>query len=743
MSSSNAQTSNEVKLRVASAIQKDAGRGIVRIDPFVQKKMGLKAGDVVSISSMGGKRTAAKIWPGLQDDEEKGTIRMDGSIRSNVGVSIDEYVFMRGPIDVKAAQQVIFAPIQARVSISSPNTLAHMLEGRVVSRNDVIAVPLMGGGILNLMVVAIKPNVDSVIIERGTSVSISDKPASEVSSIPRVSYEDVGGLRDEIQKIREMVELPIRHPELFNHLGIEPPKGVMLYGPPGTGKTLLAKAVASETDAYFISISGPEIMSKFYGQSEEKLRDLFRDAEEKAPSIIFIDEIDSIAPKREEVTGEVERRVVAQLLSLMDGLKSRGKVIVIAATNRPNSIDEALRRPGRFDREIEIGVPDYKGRKEILQIHSRGIPLEQDVDIDYLASKTHGFVGADLSALAKEAAMRALRRYLPQIDMDKEVPLELLQKMKVTQEDFMNAFSEIEPSALREVLITTPRESWDDIGGLEGVKQELREVAEWPLKYPAVFEYMNATLPKGILLFGPPGTGKTLLAKALAHETEANFISVKGPEFLSKWVGESEKAIREVFRKAKQAAPAIIFFDELDSIAPVRGQSSDSHVTERMISQFLTELDGLEELRNVLLLAATNRPDIIDPALLRAGRFGRQVFVGMSDVAARKVILHIHFKGKPLGSDVDIDAIAAQTDGFTGADLMALTEEATMLAIREAILNGTVTDGKTENESIQQLKVELRHVNQALDRTRDTSKRERATYLNKPGAMNPKESLYG
>ncbi len=655
----------------------------------------------------------------------------------------DEYVFMRGPIDVKAAQQVIFAPIQARVSISSPNTLAHMLEGRVVSRNDVIAVPLMGGGILNLMVVAIKPNVDSVIIERGTSVSISDKPASEVSSIPRVSYEDVGGLRDEIQKIREMVELPIRHPELFNHLGIEPPKGVMLYGPPGTGKTLLAKAVASETDAYFISISGPEIMSKFYGQSEEKLRDLFRDAEEKAPSIIFIDEIDSIAPKREEVTGEVERRVVAQLLSLMDGLKSRGKVIVIAATNRPNSIDEALRRPGRFDREIEIGVPDYKGRKEILQIHSRGIPLEQDVDIDYLASKTHGFVGADLSALAKEAAMRALRRYLPQIDMDKEVPLELLQKMKVTQEDFMNAFSEIEPSALREVLITTPRESWDDIGGLEGVKQELREVAEWPLKYPAVFEYMNATLPKGILLFGPPGTGKTLLAKALAHETEANFISVKGPEFLSKWVGESEKAIREVFRKAKQAAPAIIFFDELDSIAPVRGQSSDSHVTERMISQFLTELDGLEELRNVLLLAATNRPDIIDPALLRAGRFGRQVFVGMPDVAARKGILQIHFKGKPLGSDVDIDAIAAQTDGFTGADLMALTEEATMLAIREAILNGTVTDGKTENESIQQLKVELRHVNQALDRTRDTSKRERATYLNKPGAMNPKESLYG
>lgn len=735
MSVSSGAGKDEIRLRVAEALKKDAGRGIIRIDPFIQRKMGLNNGDVVSITSTSGKRTAAKVWPGLPEDEERGIVRIDGYLRSNVGVSIDEFVFVRGPIPVKPATHVSLAPLQGRIRISGSNYLANMLEGRVLTRNDVITISTMGG-FLNLVVVNYRPNTESVIVELSTQIEVLEKPAAEIAQGPRISYEDIGGLGDEIQKIREMVELPIRHPEIFSHLGIEAPKGVLLYGPPGTGKTLLAKAVASETDAHFISLSGPEIMSKFYGQSEERLREIFKEAEEKAPSIIFIDEIDSIAPKREEVTGEVERRVVAQLLSLMDGLQGRGKVIVIAATNRPNSIDQALRRPGRFDREIEIGVPDLHGRKEILQIHCRGIPLDKDVDLDFFATRTHGFVGADLWALAKEAAIRALRRYLPDIEMDKDIPYEFLRQMRVNHQDFMNALGEIEPSALREVLITTPKESWNDVGGLDDAKQELQEVAEWPLKYPELFGHMKATIPKGILLYGPPGTGKTLLAKALAHETEANFISVKGPEFLNKWVGESEKAVREVFKKARQAAPCIIFFDEIDAIAPVRGQASDSNVTERIISQLLTELDGLEELKKVLLIAATNRPDIIDPALLRAGRFGRQVLVGMPDVNARRSILEIHFKGKPVSPDVNLDKIAMDTDGFTGADIMAVAEEATLLRIREAILAGKAGDPGS-------IQIGEHHVKEAIAKVRRMSEREKRTYLAKPGAMEPKESLYG
>ncbi|MHA1681408.1 MAG: CDC48 family AAA ATPase [Promethearchaeota archaeon] len=731
--------SGEIKLRVKPALKKDAGRGIIRVDPLVQRRMGWKNGDVVIITSLSGKSTAGKIWPGLPEDDGYGVVHIDGAIRSNVGASVDEFVFVKGPVEVRFAQSVTLAPVEGpiRLSPSSGRQLAYMLEGRVLTRNDVLPIPVMGGT-LNLLVVNYKPISDAVMIKLDTKIDISDKPASQLSLGPGISYEDIGGLKNEIQRIREMVELPIRHPELFSHLGIEPPKGVLLYGPPGTGKTMLAKAVASETDAHFISLSGPEIISKFYGQSEERLREIFKEAEDKAPSIIFIDEIDSIAPKREEVSGEVERRVVAQLLSLMDGLKGRGKVIVIGATNRPNSIDPALRRPGRFDREIEIGVPDQEGRKEILLIHTRGIPMTDDVDLDYFSSKTHGFVGADLSALAKESAMSALRRYLPDIKIDEEIPMELMREMKVTHDDFSRALMEIEPSALREVLITTPKESWEDIGGLDEAKQELREIAEWPLKYPELFQHMNARLPKGILLYGPPGTGKTLLAKALAHESETNFISVKGPEFLSKWVGESEKAIREIFRKARQAAPAIIFFDELDAITPVRGTGSGSRVTERVISQLLTELDGLEELKHVLLIAATNRPDIIDPALLRAGRFGRHVMVGLPDRDARREIFRIHFKGKPRGDDIDFDQLADESENFTGADIMAVVDEATILAIREAILGDSGTGGPVSG-----VKIRGSHVKQAFSKVRGISRRERKSYLNKAGAMDPKETLYG
>jgi len=540
---------------------------------------------------------------------------------------------------------------------------------------------------VHLVVVDFHPKTDAVRIHLDSKITFSEKSAKEIIDKEKykVSYEDIGGLEEEIQRIREMIELPIRHPELFKRIGINPPKGVLLHGPPGTGKTLLARAVASETDAHFLTISGPEIMSKFYGQSEENLRKVFDEARDKAPSIIFIDELDSIAPKRGEVTGEVERRVVAQLLSLMDGLEGRGEIIVIGATNRVNDIDLALRRPGRFDREIVIGVPDTDGRHEILLIHTRGMPLSQDVDLRLIAEKTHGFVGADIEALAKESAMLAIREMLPKFDLDKPIPFEILSSLQLKMENFLFALNSIEPSALREVVISQPKETWEDVGGLEDAKLQLMEVIEWPLKYPELYKHLNSKPPNGILLYGPPGTGKTLLAKALAHESEVNFISVKGPEFLSKWVGESEKAVRETFKKARSAAPCIIFFDEIDAIAGVRGRFASSEVTEQVVSQLLTEMDGLEDLKDVILLAATNRPELLDPALLRSGRFGRHVEISMPDLESRKKIFKIHLKSKPLAKDVDVDSLANSLEGYTGADIQAICEEATLLTIRKAI----------------------------------------------------------
>ncbi|UCD92172.1 MAG: CDC48 family AAA ATPase, partial [Methanobacteriota archaeon] len=604
--------------------------------------------------------------------------------------------------------------------------ISQMLEGRVVSRGDVIELNVMGRR-LELLVVSFSPSTDAAIIQRTTRVKLSDKAVKkEMVALPSITYEDIGGLGEEVKRVREMIELPLRHPELFEKLGVEAPKGLLLHGPPGTGKTLLAKAVASETNANFHSLSGPEIMSKYYGQSEENLREIFATAEENAPSIIFIDEIDSIAPKRDEVTGEVERRVVAQLLALMDGLNARGKVVVIGATNRPDSLDPALRRPGRFDREIVIGIPDRKGRLEILQIHTRGMPLSKDVALEHFADITHGYAGADLEALCKEAAMRSLRNILPEIDLDVEsIPAEILNKISVTKEDFNDAFREMEPSAMREVLIESPNVPWTDVGGLEEAKQELRETVEWPLKYGELFDHMNAEPPKGVLLFGPPGTGKTLLAKAVATEAEANFISVKGPEFLSKWVGESEKAVRETFKKAKQAAPCIIFLDEMDSIAPVRGASFDSHVTERVISQILTELDGLEDLHNVTVIAATNRPDIIDPALLRPGRFDRLIYLPVPDFEARKKIFEIHTRHKPLAKDVDLENLARETEGFTGADIANVCNEATMLSIRDFVLEG----GDLSEEEIKKRKITKKYFDRAVEKTRGTEKKDIEKYV--------------
>ena len=716
--------SGTVVLRVAEAQSRDVGRGIARIDPKAMDDLGLTPGDIIEIS--GKRKTAAICWPGYAEDSGRGIIRIDGYIRRNAGVSIDEKVTIRR-IEARNAEKIVLAPTEPLRIEGAEEYLAHILEGKVVMRGDYIPLGIMGRTI-DLMVVNVQPPAQAVIITRSTQIAMGEKPAAMVREVPRVTYEDIGGLHEEIRKIREMVELPLKYPELFERLGVEAPKGILLYGPPGTGKTLLAKAVANETNAAFFSISGPEIMSKYYGESEERLREIFRQAEENAPSIIFIDEIDAIAPKREEVTGEVEKRVVSQLLALMDGLKPRGRVVVIGATNRPNAIDPALRRPGRFDREIEIGVPNKQGRLEILQIHTRNMPLAEDVDLEKLASITHGFVGADLAALCKEAAMRALRRILPEIDFEKDtIPAEVLNKITVTMDDFMEALKDVEPSAMREVLVEVPNIKWEDIGGLKDVKLELQEVVEWPLKYPEVFEHMDAKPPRGILLYGPPGTGKTMLAKAVANESEANFISVKGPELLSKWVGESERAVREVFRKAKQAAPSIIFFDEIDAIAPVRGGGrGDSHVTERVISQLLTEMDGIEELRGVVVIAATNRPDIVDPALLRPGRFDKLLYVSPPDFEARKEILMIHLKKKPLAEDVDIEDLAKRTEGYTGADLAAVCNTAVMLAIREHIMKSK--DPGEAKKNLGGLKVYMRHFEEALKRVKPMSQRELEMY---------------
>ncbi|BCU70478.1 CDC48 family AAA ATPase [Stygiolobus caldivivus] len=674
----------ELILRVVEAKQKDVGRGKVRIDIDLLSQIGVNPGEVVEIE--GQRKTAAIAWPLAPEDtlneEDKYIIRMDGITRKNAGVAIGDKVIVR-KVSPKIATSVRLAPSNFSITVD-PGFISYVkkkLKDTPLVEGDTVLIPVLGQAI-PFSVIQVRPQ-GVVIVSDETSITISEKPF-EQAKYPRVTYEDIGGMKHIIQKIRELVELPLRHPELFKRLGIEPPKGILLYGPPGVGKTLLAKAVANETEAYFTSINGPEIMSKFYGESEQRLREIFEDAKKHAPAIIFIDEIDAIAPKRDEVIGEVERRVVAQLLTLMDGLENRGNVIVIAATNRPNAVDPALRRPGRFDRELEIPLPDKQGRLEILQIHTRSMPLSKDVDLQKLADMTHGYTGADLSALVREAAMNALRRYLQMIDLSQDkIPPEILEKMEVNMDDFLKAFKDIVPSGLREIYVEVPEVHWDDIGGLEDVKEELREVVEYPLKYREAYETVGIEPPKGILLFGPPGTGKTMLAKAVATESGANFIAVRGPEVLSKWVGESEKAIREIFRKARQAAPTVIFFDEIDAIAPMRGLSVDSGVTERIVNQLLAEMDGIEKLENVVVIAATNRPDILDPALLRPGRFDRLIYVPPPDKRARLEILKVHTKNVPMAEDVTLEEIAEKTEGYTGADLSALVREATLRAIRE------------------------------------------------------------
>ncbi len=671
-----------VDLKVQEALQDDIGRGIIRLDSITRKKLNVTSGDIVEI--MGKRRSGAVVWQAYPQDEGKGIARIDGLIRQNVNVGVGDIIKVTKPKRVKPAKKVVFAPTQAvRFSSGFEEYLKRRLIGRPVFQGDSFLMPVFGQPLI-FKAVNVNPKNALVQITESTNVSIREEPAKEVEGVPQVTYDDIGGLGDQVKKVREMIELPLRHPELFTKLGIDAPKGVLLYGPPGTGKTLLAQAVANEADANFYSIQGPEIISKFVGEAEQKLRDIFNEASKNAPSIIFIDEIDSIAPKREEVTGEVEKRVVAQLLTLMDGLKSRGKVVVIAATNRPNAIDPALRRPGRFDREIELGVPDKKGRLEILKIHTRGMPLDKDVNLEEIAAKTYGYVGADLAALAREAAMKTLRRFLPKMNLEEEtIPVRIIENLKVTRDDFNKAFMEIQPSALREVFVESPNVHWNDVGGLEEVKKELKEAIEWPLKHPNMFKRMGIKPPRGILLYGPPGTGKTLLAKAVATESEANFISVRGPELLSKWVGESEKGIRETFRKARQAAPCIIFFDEIDSIAPRRGSYLGSSVTETVVNQILTEMDGLEELKDVVVIAATNRPDMVDPALLRPGRFDRLIQVGVPDKETRKKIFEVHLRKVPIAKDVKIEKLAEKTENYSGADIQAVVREAAMNALRE------------------------------------------------------------
>ena len=760
----------EIYLKVGeipSSAQSDIGIGIVRIDTRKMEELGIREGDVVEIE--GARRTAAIALRAYPSDIGLNIIRMDGYMRRNAGTSIGENVKVR-KAEVREAKKVTLAPAEKGIILHVPSEyVKKLLKDRVMVKGDIIVPALRRNirvfgdlsddffsfGLNEMRFIVVDTTPKGVVkITESTELMVLSKAVEvkEEERLPSVSYEDIGGLKDAIKKVREMIELPLKHPELFERLGVEPPKGILLYGPPGTGKTLLAKAVANEAGAHFISINGPEITSKWYGESEKKIRDIFKEAEENAPSIIFIDEIDAIAPKREDVMGEVERRIVAQLLASMDGLEKRGQVIVIGATNRPDAIDPALRRPGRFDREMEIGVPDKEGRKEILQIHTRNMPLEPEYErkevikvintiikqtkdedlvlklkdtvktlrkmnakaskdevinalknlpidireeinrrlidnmLDELASITHGFVGADLEALVKEAAMNTLRRVLENVSLkDEKIPEEVLKNLKVKMEDFRYALKYVEPSAMREVLVEVPNVTWDDIGGLEKAKQELKEVVEWPLKYPKVFKRMGITPPKGVLLYGLPGTGKTLLAKAVANEAEANFIYIKGPEIMSKWVGESEKRIRDIFKKAKQVAPAIIFIDEIDAIAPRRGLGLGSEVTDRVLTQLLTEMDGLESLGMVSVIAATNRPDILDPAIMRAGRFDRHIFVDVPDKKARLEILKIHTSKMPLAKDVDLEEIAEMIDGYVGADIENLCREAGIIALRKNI----------------------------------------------------------
>lgn len=701
-----------VSLTVTKALPKDVGRGIARMDPKDMASIGVQAGDVIQVA--GKRATAAKVMPAYLEDRGKGTVQIDSIIRENAQAGLEEQVQIQGAAFAEAAAVILApaTPSKAFVSGKDSNYLARVLEGLPVTRGDRIRATLLGSRYQEFSVVDTSPQ-GVVLIGPRTVIKVKGEgtPARERGG---VTYEDIGALHKEIRKIREMIELPLKHPELFERLGIEAPKGVLLHGPPGCGKTLIARAVANETDAAFFHVSGPEVIHKFYGESEAHLRAIFDKAREKAPAIIFIDEMDAIAAKREDVRGDqqVERRVVAQLLALMDGLQSRGQVVVIGATNIPHVLDPALRRPGRFDREIAISVPDRNGRLEILQIHTRGMPLAADVSLERLAEITHGFVGADLEALCREAAMTTLRKIMPRIQFDADyVPYDLLAELEVTMDDFLEALKEVEPSAIREVFTEVPDVSWQDVGGLEEAKQVLMETVEWPLKYPDLFRQAGTSPPKGILLTGAPGTGKTLLAKAVASQSEVNFISVKGPALLSKWVGESERGVREVFKKAKQASPCIVFFDEIDALAPVRSSGGDSHVTERVISQFLTELDGIEELRGVMVLAATNRPDIIDPALLRAGRFDLQIEMPIPDERARREILTIHTRSKPLASDVDLDKLAAAMEGLVGADIEAICRRASMLAIREFVRGsrpGSVSP------DIGDFQVAARHFEQAI-----------------------------
>ncbi|MCG2677634.1 CDC48 family AAA ATPase [bacterium] len=673
----------EITLKVAEAQGRDVGRAIARLDPKDMKRIEAEVGDIIEIR--GKRKTAAKAMPAYMEDRGKKIIQMDGIIRENAQIGMDERVSI-GKISHRPAERVILSPLTLMRAVRGDmRYIGSLLEGLPLSEGDRIRATLFGTQRQDFMVDSIVPK-GIVLIHPGTRIQIKGEVEAKEREV-RVTYEDIGGLEKEKQRVREMIELPLKYPQVFERLGIEAPKGVFLYGPPGCGKTLIARTVANETDAYFTHISGPEVMAKFYGESEERLRRLFEEAQAHAPAIIFIDELDAIAPKREELGGEkqVEKRVVAQLLALMDGLQSRGQVIVIGATNIPDVIDPALRRPGRFDREIEIGIPDKNARKAILEIHTRGMPLAEDVDLEKLASITHGFVGADLEALAREAAMCALRKIFPSIDFElEEIPYETLSQLEVTMNDFREALKEVGPSAIREVFVEIPDTRWDDIGGLEKVKETLKEAVEWPLKYGELFNHAHTNPPKGILLSGAPGTGKTLLAKALAKESEVNFISVKGPELISKWVGESERGVREVFKKARQASPSILFFDEIDSLVPRRGMAGgDARVTERVISQFLTELDGIEELKGVVVLAATNRIDILDPAVLRPGRFDMILELPIPDEAARYEIFKIHTRGKPLAKDVNLKALAKETKEKVGSDIEAVCREASMSAVRE------------------------------------------------------------
>ncbi|MFC4988673.1 CDC48 family AAA ATPase [Saliphagus infecundisoli] len=688
-----------MKLTVKPLKQKDAGRGLAAIDRASMRELELENGDYIVLSGTGDGQTVARVWPGYPEDEGRGVVRIDGRLRQEANVGIDDRVEVEAA-DVKPAESVTVAlPQNLRIRGDIGPLVRDKLSGQAVTEGQTVPFSLSFGPMASsgqsvpLKIASTSPS-GTIVITDSTSIEISETPAEQISSggasgqgAPDVTYEDIGGLDSELDQVREMIELPMRHPELFQQLGIEPPKGVLLHGPPGTGKTLMAKAVANEIDAHFETISGPEIMSKYYGESEEQLREVFEEAEENSPAIVFIDEIDSIAAKREEAGGDVERRVVAQLLSLMDGLEERGRVTVIAATNRVDAIDPALRRGGRFDREIEIGVPDKDGRKEILQVHTRGMPLSDSVDLDQYAENTHGFVGADLASLAKEGAMNALRRIRPDLDLEsEEIDADVLENLRVTEADFKEALKGIEPSALREVFVEVPDVTWNDVGGLDDTKERLRETIQWPLDYPEVFESMDMQAAKGVMMFGPPGTGKTLLAKAVANEADSNFISIKGPELLNKFVGESEKGVREVFEKARSNAPTVIFFDEIDSIATERGQrTGDSGVGERVVSQLLTELDGLEELEDVVVVATTNRPDLIDPALLRPGRLDRHVHVPVPDEEGRKRIFEVHTRNKPLADDVDLEELASRTAGYVGADIEAVCREASMAATREFI----------------------------------------------------------